>query len=325
MGVSSKIGTIGVAVQSGKGTAASVPTVKFNLAGSPSLIPQRDRARYEMTGAGRDPGPAYTTQMRVEGDMPVYLHPDGFGILAYGVLGAHALTGTAPKVIDTATPANDIPWLTIWRMVGGNLFEKFVDCKLGSMTVEGTAGSPPMATVNVLGATSMWETSDTVLAALTSRPYVYHESCGKILIDTVAKEISRVTLGIDNNVSAYQADCIDLADVDVGNRDVTLSMLLRYQDPATQPSYAELYYGVTNPAADTELVDSVGVHAFEWQLFRSTDDYIKFSFPQVLYQAIEVNPDPGGDPIEIDLACDVEKKDAATPIITIVSAHNPGP
>jgi hypothetical protein len=314
-----------MAAQTGKGTPASVPTVKYQLAGSPSLMPQRDRARYLMTGVGRDQGAAYTAQMRVEGDMSVYLHPDGFWVLAYGVLGAHALTGTPPKNIETATPANDIPWFTMWRMVGGNLFEKFTDCKLGSMTVEGTAGSPPMATVNVLGATSLYESSDTVLEALNSRPYVYHESCGKILIDGNAHEISRVTLGVDNNVSGYQADCISLADIDVGNRDVTLSILLRYQSPSVDPSYNELYYGSKTPAAEAPLVDSVGVHTFEWQLFRDADDYIKFTFPQVLYQAIEVNPDPGGDPIEIDLACDVEKKDQATPIITIVDAWDATP
>jgi len=325
MGVSSKLGTVGLAIQSGKGTPAALPTVKMDLAGSPSLMPRRDRARYVSTGQGRDGGLSYTSQIRVEGDMPVYLYPDGFWLLAYGVLGAHTHTGTPPANTDVATPANDIPWLTIWRMVGGNLFERFTDVKLGSMTVEGTAGAPPIATVNVLGATSSWETSDTVLEALTTRPYVYHESCGGIEIDGTPFEISRVTIGIDNNVSAYQADCIDLADVDVGNRDVTLSLLLRYQDPATQPSYAELYYGSTTPAQDDPLVDSVDPHTFSWTMTRDVNTSVVFDFPQVLYQAIEVNPDPGGDPIEIDLACDVEKPDAATDILTVTSKWQDAP
>ena len=39
----------------------------------------------------------------------------------------------------------------------------------------------------------------------------------------------------------------------------------------------------------------------------------------MLYQAVEVNPDPGGDPIELEVACDVEKVDDATPILTSVS------
>lgn len=324
MGVSSKIGTLAMAAQTAKGTPALTPTTKWQLAGSPSIAPIKDRARFAMTDAGRDQGLSYTSQMRVEGDFPVYLHPDGFADIAFGVLGAHSATGVAPAVIDTATPANDVPWWTIWRMVGGNLFEQFVDCKITGLAVEGTAGNPPIATVSVIGRDSIFMSSDTVLAALASRPYVFYESCGKILIDTVSMEIARVTFGVDNNGSGYQADCINLADVDVGARDVTLSFLTRYKDPATEPSYAETYYGSKTPPASTHLTPSTVPKHFVWELYRDADTGIKFDFPQVVYSAEEVQPDPGGDPIELDIACDVEKP-AAAPIITITTKWKTGP
>jgi hypothetical protein len=319
MGVSSKIGTVALAAQSGKGAPATTPTVKFKLAGSPSLSPRRDTARYATTDRGRDQGLAYISQLRVEGDMPVYLHPSGFWLLMWGVLGAHVAGGTPPNLTDTETPANDLPWFTIWRMVADNLFEKFVDCKLVSMTVEGTAGTPPIATISVLGADSVWETSDTLLEPLNDVPWVYHESCGRIKIDGNAFPISRVQFSVDNNGAGYQADCISLADIDVGNRDVGLTFTTRYVNPATQPSYAETFYGQTNPPVDTHLTAQRVNHAFQWEMYRSTDESILFDFPQVLYQAVEVNPDPGGDPIELEVACDVEKQDDATPILTSTS------
>ena len=256
----------------------------------------------------------------MEGDMPVYLHPDGFWLLMWGVLGARVASGTTPNLTDTQTPANDVPWFTIWRMVADNLFEKFVDCKLVSMTVEGTAGAPPIATISVLGCDSIWETSDTLLDTLESVPWVYHESCGKIKIDDNAYPISRVQFSVDNNGSGYQADCISLADVDVGNRDIGLTFTTRYKDPATDPSYAETFYGVqVLPAADTHLTAARVAHSFEWEMARSANEVQTFTFPQMLYQAVEVNPDPGGDPIELEVACDVEKVDNATPILTSVS------
>lgn len=319
MGVSSKIGTIALGVQSAKGTPAAVPTVKFKLAGSPSLSPRRDTARYVTTDRGRDQGLAYISQMRVEGDMPVYLHPDGFWNLMWGVLGAHTAGGTTPNFTDTQTPANALPWWTIWRMVADNLWERLEDCKIVSMTIEGTAGAPPIATVSVLGCDAVWETADTVLATLTSVPWVFHESCGRILIDSVPFPISRVQLSIDNNGAGYQADCINLADVDVGNRDIGLTFTTRYQDPATDPSYAETFYGVKTPVAETHLTAARVAKTFSWEMYRSINESIIFDFPQVMYQAVEVNPDPGGDPIELEVACDVEKVDDATPILTSTS------
>jgi hypothetical protein len=319
MGVSSKIGTVALATQTAKGTPASTPTVKFELAGSPSLMPRREKGRYEMTGQGRDQGLSYISQLRVEGDMPVYLHPDAIWLPLFGVLGAHAHSGAPPVNEEDITPANDLPWFTIWRMVGGNLFEKFVDCKIVAVTIEGSAGTPPIATFSVLGADSIWETSDTVLAAINSRGFVYHESCGHITIDGDPYPISRVQLTIDNNGAGYQADCISLADIDVGNRDVALSFNTRYVDPATEPSYAEAFYGSKTPPADTHLTAVEATKEFVWEMIRDADTSIAFRFPQVTYQALEVAPDPGGEPIELEVACDVEKKDAATPIVEVES------
>ena len=201
MGVSSKIGTIALGVQTVKGTPAATPTVKMKLAGSPSLSPRRDTARYVTTDRGRDQGLAYVSQLRVEGDMPVYLHPDGFWLLMWGVLGAHTASGTAPNLTDTQVPANDVPWFTIWRMVADNLYEKFVDCKLVSMTVEGTAGST--ADCHHFGARVRFHLGDLghPLGHPRERAVGLPRVCGKIKIDDNAYPISRVQFSVDNNGS----------------------------------------------------------------------------------------------------------------------------
>ena len=45
----------------------------------------------------------------------------------------------------------------------------------------------------------------------------------------------------------------------------------------------------------------------------------------MLYRAVEVNPDPGGDPIELEIECDVEKIDDVTPIMTITQQWTEAP
>jgi hypothetical protein len=303
MGVSSKIGTIAIGKQTAKGAAAATPTHKYRLAGSPTLMPQKNRARLETTDSGRDQGLSYTQSILVEGDMPVFMYPDGIGILMYGVLGAHAVTGSGPYE-HVITPANDVPWFTIWRMVGGNIFEKFTDCKLNSVNVEGTAGNAPIATINAMGCNAGFEASDTVLAVLDSRPYLYHESCGTIEIESTAYPLSQVSFGINNNLSGFQADCVTYADIDPGQREVTLSFLARYVNPTTEPKYRETYYGSD---AGTALSDVVATKAFSWLMTRDADYTFLAEFPQVVYSAVPVNPDTSGDPIEIDVSCEVEK------------------
>jgi hypothetical protein len=51
----------------------------------------------------------------------------------------------------TATPANALPYLTIWRSVGGVVFEKYTDCKINSMTIDGQAGAPLQVTLEYRG------------------------------------------------------------------------------------------------------------------------------------------------------------------------------
>jgi Phage tail tube protein len=303
MGVSSKIGTIAIAKQTAKGAAATTPTHKYQLAAAPTLYPTKTRERLESTDSGRDMGLSYTQRISVEGDFAVYLYPDGAGPLLYSTMGAVAHSGTT-TFTHTITPANDLPWYTIWRMVGANIFEKFTDCKIGQVQIEGEAGGAPIATCTVVGVMAEFEVTDTVLAPVASRPYIYHEGCGRIKINDVAYQIASVSFGINNNVAGYQADCVTYADVSPGQREVTLTFRMRYENPTTEPKYRETYYGSD---AGTLLTDQVALKAFEWQLFRDADFSFLVELPQVVYVAVPVTPDPGGDPIEVEVECQVEK------------------
>lgn len=305
-GISGRIGTFAIGRQSVKGTPAAAPTSRFLMSGAPSLAPIKERGRFVMTDSGRDPGPGYTSRLGVEGDVPLYMHPDGFAMLAAGVLGANADSGAADPWTHIATPANDGMWFTCWRQVGNQIFERFDDCKLNSLRVEGDAGSPLMLNLNIVGIKSTFLASDPVLAALTSSPYIYPEAAGRLKIDTVAQPIDKIAFEITNGMSAYQADDYKPQDIDPGAREISLSLGIRFTGATAFPKYRDFFY---NGDAGVDLSPVVGSHAFEMQFFRQTtpERSVKIELPNVTYAGVPVQPDPAGSPIYIDLACNVDK------------------
>jgi len=200
-------------------------------------------------------------------------------------------------------------------MVAANVFERFSDCKITSLRVAMAAGAPPIATMSILGCDSTFEAADTVLAALTSTPYVYMEAENFVKVGGTAYRIGRCDIGISNAISGFQADGYKFADLDPGEREVTLGLLMRYVNPTTEPKYRAHYYGSD---AGTTLDPTVGTRAFDVILTRNVNTSIQFTLPQVTYSAVEINADVSGNPIEVDLACDVEKP-AGSNIITVVT------
>lgn len=306
MGVSSRQGSIALAIQTAKGSPAATPTVKFFLAASPSLAPVKERARFQMTDDSRDQGGAYTSRLAVEGDFQVYAHPQGLALLTAACLGANVdadLGGGNYK--HTATPADDMLWVTIWRMTaGGQIVERFVDCKINTLQVEGSSGQPMTVTVGVLGINSEWVGSDTVLAALTDQPYIYPELCGRILVDEAVERIHSISFGINNGASSYQADCYVPFDIDPGGREISLSYSTRFGGAIAAADYQTFYYG---SASGTSLHPAVGTHAFSFELYRDADTRFKVELPRLVYAAVPVQSDPGGAPIEVEVATEVEK------------------
>lgn len=318
-GISGKRGSIAFAVQSGKGVAATAPTVKFYLAGDPTLGPVKERGRYSMTDASQDNGAAYTSKMAVEGGLSVYAHPQGVGFLSAAVSGANVDSGTAGAYQHVATPADDMLWVTAWREVGGVIIEKFTDCKIHSMQVEGSAGQPITIALEVIGCTALFETADAplaALAALTDNGYLYPEAAARIKIDTVAKKVHKFSFGLKRNASGYQADGYGYDDVDPGARELSLSFSTRFVSGAIGAAeYREFYYG---SSTGTAFDPAVGIKAFEIEFLRAAATSWKIALPAVTFSAVPVNASVSGDPVEVEVACEVERP-AAGNIYTITT------
>jgi hypothetical protein len=320
-GISGKRGTIAFAVQSAKGVAATAPTHRYCLSGDPTLGPVKNRGRYSMTDSSQDRGPAYTSLMAVEGDVPVYLHPQGVGLLFGAVLGSNADSGAGPDYTHEQTPAEDMLWLTAWREIGGVIFEKFVDVKIGNLQIEGDAGNPWTMTASVIGCEASFLDAGAERTALLDLDpfddagYLYPEAENRIKLATVAEKIHRLSIGINRNASGYQSDGYGYDDVDPGEREITLSFATRFQSGAIgADEYRTFFYG---SAAGTALDPAVGTQAFEVEIVRDASTSLKIELPQVTYAGVPVNASPGGEPIEVEVACEVEKPTDGSPIVTV--------
>lgn len=314
-GITSALGTVGLAKQSAKGSVASVPTVKLKLSSAPSLMPVKSRSRYVTTDTGRDNGGSFTSRLGVSGEFSCYAEPNAMGLLSYLALGTNADTGAGPYT-HTATPANDLPYFTLFRSVGGVIFEVWEDCKLGRLSLEGGAGGAYQVTIGCEGLTSRLQAADTALAALDPAGLLFMEGAGTFKIDTVARAIHRLSLEINNNISSYQADNYFSQDVDPGKREISLSVSTRFGGLSAWPDYHNFFYN--SVAAPANLSPIVATRAMELLVARTAALSWQVNLPQVTYAGVPVQPDPGGDPIEIELSCEVEKP-AASAIITAVS------
>jgi hypothetical protein len=317
-GVSSAIGWIALAKQTAKGSLASAPTIKFKLAAAPSLAPVKNRGRYAVTDIGRDPGPGYTSQLGGGGGFQVYAEPTAMGLIWYLLLGANADGGSSPNYTHTATPTSDIPYCTIWSHVAGNITEKYGDAKLGSGVLEGTAGSPFTLSVDGIQALSVLfgDAGADALAALEPAGLLFPEMLGTAKFDTVAQRIHHLRIGVNNNISGYQADDYFMVDVDPGKREVEFACDTRYSSPTGAfPGYRREYFGSD---AGTTLVPAVVSHAVDVTIARNANLSQQITLPQVTWTPSRPQPDPGGDPLTTSIVAAVEKP-AAGSIMTVVS------
>lgn len=304
-GISARNGNIGIGIQSAKGTAATAPTVRMFFAGAPTLQPVITDARFNMTDGSRSAGDPYVAQIIVKGDVPLYAHPEAMALLFHAVLGTNADTGSADPWTHTATPAADLPYLTIWRSIGGVIFEKYTDCKIDTLTLDGQAGQPLMVTLSIIGITSTFGADETG-NMLQTPPYLFMHGAGALKVDTVAYPIHAINLAIANNINPFQADNYSVDNLDPQGRDITGSYSIRFSGATALPlDYRTFFYG-----ADAGTAQTVGFtnHALDFKFVHSIANRdMDIAIPVCKWADVPVQPDPGGNVIEVLCAFEAER------------------
>jgi len=282
--------------QSAKGTPATVAAAtcyKMPLTGG-NMGPVREVDNLSETDGSRDRGISYVVSSGVEGTPEFYVRDASIGYWLHKVLGTDAPTGTMPNFVHAITPANTLPYITCWKMLGDTLYERYQDCKVGSMTISAEAGQPLTASVNIQGvnATRLTTNPDNTNLVSVDSGSVYNFNDATVTLGGGATALVRsFELTIENNLSAQQPDDVQPYDVVEGQREISLGFDLIFEDLS---EYNKFHYG---GAAGTVISPNIFTTSALFTFTKSATNEISFNLPSIAYEEFPVEPDAGGDPV----------------------------
>lgn len=306
------------AKQTGKGVAATpaIATTYKNPFSGGSIGPVRETDNLAETDSNRDQGVSYVTTSGVEGTPEFYVRDASIGFWLFAALGADAPTGTMPNYSHVITPANTLPYITVWRDIADTLFEQYRDCKVSTLTVSAEAGSPLSASAAIQGlqASRLATDPSTTPAIPLASQQVYNYNTATVTLGGTATALVRsFELSIENNVTRQQTDDVVPYDVVEGQRVVSLGFDLIFE---TLNEYNSFHYG---SAAGTTISPNIYTTSAVFSFSQGANNSIAFNLPSIAYQEFPVEPSAGGDPITVSVRAVAQR--GGSPVVTATVAN----
>jgi tail tube protein len=253
--VAGNVGDLAFALQTTKGTASAASQHRIYLTGG-AVAAERDFADLEETSGSRLRTGGYISQARAGGSPAAYVRPNWIGLALYGALGAKAVVGAADPYTHTFTPALTQPWLTFWRMLGGALYERFVDCKISRLVLRSAAGGALTAELGVVGLNAQSKTTAETAATVELTPTFMHaDGKGIFLVENVAvSSIESITVTIETGVELQQGDAIGAYDAAEGLLNITVETVQAVTDFSL---WNRVHYGSASPADNAPMTPNV--------------------------------------------------------------------
>lgn len=283
------------AKQTGRGVANASYVRRAPFSGG-NIQPARNVESLAETDANRDQGVSYVSSSGVEGSPEVYVRDTNIDSLLEAAFGATATSGADPNYTHTITPANQIPYLTFLREIGGTLYEQFSDCMISELTISADAGSPLTASFDIVGRQAIRQAAAPATPPDIDNSAVYNYNDAAVTLGGAATAlVSSFELTVANNVSSQQTDDVVPYDVVAGGREVTLGFTLIFENLS---EYNKFHYG---SASGTTQSPTLATTSAVFTFSKGTNNEISFTLPSIAYEEFPVEPDPGGDPITVDV------------------------
>jgi len=253
--VQGNIAEIAIALQAAQGTAAAAAQHRMRLSGG-GLPIMRDVADIEESSGDVLLDSTFVARVRLEGSPAFVARPNFVGLLAYGALGAKAVSGAGDPWTHTLTLAPSpftLPWLTVWAMLANGQFVKCKDALVGSLTFESSAGGLLIVTATIIGKdprynTSAQHTTDMgAVAVETLDPLIHGDATGALKVEgTAVSSISRAKVEIVNGAEAQYGDSITPDMITVARRTLNVETEQIIGDFAL---WNRLHFGSATPSA----------------------------------------------------------------------------
>ncbi len=308
-GIRSNRAWAGFAKQTVKGTPIAAPTYKTAITDG-FVQPEEVINQLEETDSLRDAGDSYKSRGGVVGSVEHYVRDTTVGKLFELTLGTRATTGTGPDYTHSYTPAEDIPYATLHEMLGNLLFLQHEDVKINELEVSADAGEPLKISSEVIGRRVTRLTADPAagVSVATDAPYNFNEAAVSVG-GAATSLVSSFSLTYANGVEIQQTDDYVPFDVYAGQREVTVGFDMIFE---TLDLYNQFHFGTTAGTAQTPTIFTSDLI---FTFTKGVNNEIKFTLPAVTIEEYPVEPDAGGNPIEV--AVRARAKRSASPVLTI--------
>jgi Phage tail tube protein len=159
---------VGIAKQTGKGTANDTPEVQLWLAGNSVVAPVLVKADIAETHGYLVPHDAYIESIEVKGDNQHFVMPVSIGEFFNAILGRDTKTGSGDPYTHTidwgASSPTTLPYYTMLVASFGSLYGESTDLRLNHLKLEGKSNGLLMVTCSWVGGVPQFRTT-TVLTA----------------------------------------------------------------------------------------------------------------------------------------------------------------
>lgn len=308
---SSRAGLVAFAKQASVGTPAAAPTYAVPVIES-GLAPTKETEQLSLTGPTLSRRGLYVVRAGGGGDIQILAHPAPIGLLMYEVMGAQAITGAGPfDHAFTFSDALPLP-LTVWKNLG-DYWWRFQDCYVGKLTIRGAAGenlvlvpefvarslparvAAPAYTLEAEEPRFKYIGSETKLEADNATPVVVdNQEAFELVIDRVP--LLRYGTSLGPNRIAWTA------------RDVDYSATVIQDTDGANQGWDYLVAAYLGSVAATGFVaQGLARGSFAIKSGRHPNDAARYL--QVVsngaiweYMVEDPQPDPAGEPIELEVA-----------------------
>lgn len=154
------LSAIGIAKQSGKGSAASEPAFWQGVTGGKMVDISPDQKPLEETsGLGAGTG-EYREAVSVGADYGLLMKPKGIGALLLAILGSVTTTGASAPYSHAFVLGSSVSYFTLFGQLDSE-FRTAADCKLDELSIAWDGNKPVEVNATWLGCTPGWDTAFT--------------------------------------------------------------------------------------------------------------------------------------------------------------------
>ncbi|MBA2642656.1 MAG: hypothetical protein H0U82_07010 [Actinobacteria bacterium] len=308
---------LGIGRQTVKGTPQTTNKFRMRLTGG-AVVPDVQVLDLPETDSSIQRSRAVKGGQLLGGAIEGFIRSDEISFLAYGALGASAVTGAGPYT-HTATAAAAPPYFTLYSVYDSTaLVDQYIDCRIPELTIRGGGGQALGYSAGFQGMTTVHGATDPGTPVPSAvEPLVYPNVTVTLAGSAVADIVESFEVTSSKNVAVVQGDTgVAPSAVELGRWSVTGTMTILFETDAKWRLWT------TGSTSGTTASTSLSTEALTITATRSASDEVSMVMTLVELRQIGLTPDPSGEPLRMTYAFSAQPQATIANTFSVVSKNN---